>query len=200
MKPRLATRIADDSGITLAEVIVVSLVTVLILIAAGGMYISTVQTQRTVSELSESADSAQLVARSIDMGVRNAVIVKPLAAGADGGQLLVVCSAGSAATVTYSWKAWYYSPAGNGQLRTKSFASTAAPTVPSASALAGWTLLLDGVKSGGSGGTVFAVDPDTSRVSIRFSSVGGDTDSTTIKFATNPAPHPTFATGSEPCK
>jgi len=190
----------DDRGMTLPELIVASLVTVLVLIAAGGMYISTLQAQRTVSALSESATSAQLVARSIDAGVRNAVIVKPIVTGADGGQLLVVCSAGADPdSIGYAWRAWYYSPTGDGELRTKTFSGSSAPTAPTASALAGWSLLLRGVTADGSGGTVFGIDPGTSRVSIRFTSVGDDTDSTTIDFASNPAPHPSYAPGSEPC-
>lgn len=200
MNRRLRVRLPDERGITLAETLVVSLITVLVLMAAGGMYISTLQAQRTVGELSESANSAQLVARSIDTGVRNAVIVKPIVSGPDGGQLLVVCSAGAdPATPSYTWKAWYYSPDDEGELRTRTFSSTAAPTAaPSSAALASWTLLLAGVEPRGAGDTVFGIDTD-SRVSIRFSSTGGDLDSTTIDFASNPAPHPTYAPGSEPC-
>lgn len=197
---RLRRAIGDDRGITLAEMIVVMLVTSIILITVGSMYISTLHVEKTVVALSDTTNSAQLVARSIDEGIRNGVQIRPLASGGDGGQLLVTCTAGGAAAITYTWQAWYYSPTGDGTLRTRSFASGLPPVVPDAATLQTWTLLLTNIEPRGAAGTVFTLDPgDDTKVTTQFSTFGDDTDSTTIDFVTHLAPHPTYAPGSEPC-
>ena len=189
----------DDAGLTLVEMIVVMLVTSVILLAIGGMYISTLQAQKTVSSLTGTTNSAQLVARSIDDGIRNGVEIRPLTAGADGGQLLLVCTAGANAAIDYTWQAWYYSPTGEGELRTKSFPKTAAPAAPNATNLSTWTLLVSGVNPRGASAKVFTLDTDLTKATVQFATFGEDTDSATIDFSTHLAPHPTYAPGSEPC-
>jgi len=190
----------DDRGVTMAEMLVVMLITGMILIAVGAMYISTLQVQKTVVALTGSTNSAQLVASSVDKGVRNGVQLLPIETGTDGGQLLVVCTAGGTEPITYRWQAWYYSPLGTGTLRTTTFGQGLPPVVPDAEALATWTLLLADIEPRGAGGTVFSVDADDAeRIDIQFSTFGDDTDSTTIDFATHLAPHPEYAPGSEPC-
>ncbi|HLU63496.1 MAG TPA: prepilin-type N-terminal cleavage/methylation domain-containing protein [Protaetiibacter sp.] len=190
--------VRDERGVTMVEMIVVMLITSVILLAIGSMYISTLQVQRTVVALSESTNAAQLVARSVDDGVRNGVELRPLATGTDGGQLLVVCTAGAQAALSHSWQAWYWSPEGAGTLRTKIFSPGLPPGVPDAATLATWTLLLTNVEPRGGG--VFSADPASGAVGVHFSTFGDDTDATTIEFTTHLAPHPTPASPSEePC-
>lgn len=213
---RAVDRLRDDRGFTLSELIVVGVVTTIILMAIGGMYLSTLRAERTITALSETTTSAQLAARSIDYGVRNGVILRPLHDGADGGQLLAVCTAGAGEGVpVYTWQAWYYSPADGGQIRMRTFDKDAAPAVPSATELAGWTLLLSGVERrpdaaapSGDGLPVFSVesdDPDSDtaelvEVSTRFFTTGGGADSATIDFTSRLAPHPVYsASEPEPC-
>jgi hypothetical protein len=198
---RRLDRLRGDEGLTLPEVIVVSIVTTIILIAVGGMYISTLRTERVISDLSQGASSAQLVARSIDSGVRNGVILDSVRIGSDGGQMLAVCTAGAGTTAAYSWRAWYYSPTGNGSIRSRDFASNAKPSVPSASQLSGWTLLLDGIDPRNGAGVFSVNEPNRTSARIAFAGEGARTDtmSATIEFAPNLAPHPTYAPGSEPC-
>lgn len=205
--------IRDDAGMTLPEVIIVSLITTLVLIAVGGMYISTVRTERVISNLTGSTSSAQLIARSIDAGVRNGVLVRPITSGGDGGQLLLVCSASADPTVNvddvddleYRWRAWYYSPHGDGEIRERTFASDAAPVAPTLDELDEWTLLLSGVTPRIGDDEVFAVDTDARLVTVDFSAlspaqVGGEAvNSATIQFDTTLAPLPAPAAGSEPC-
>jgi len=204
-KLRVRRVLGNERGYTLAEMIVVSLVTTIILLAIGGMYISTIQAQRTVSMLTGTTDSAQLAARSIDAGVRNGVEIRPLASGVDGGQLLLVCTATAGEVIDYRWQAWYYSPSGVGEIRTRTFFRTGAPSIPSSAELESWTLLLSGVDARGEDGTVFGTDPDDDAlVTIRFSASGvGDgaenINSATIDFESRLAPHPSPAPGSEPC-
>lgn len=191
----------DERGVTMVEMIVVMLITSVILLAIGSMYISTLQVQRTVVALSESTNAAQLVARSVDDGVRNGVELRPLGTGTDGGQLLVVCTAGAQENLDHAWQAWYWSPTDTGTLRTKTFPAGLPPAVPTASALATWTLLLTNVEPQGAGGVVFTTDPALpGAVAVQFSTFGDDTTSTTIDFTTHLAPHPTPASPSEePC-
>lgn len=206
----------DDRGFTLSEVIVVGVVTTIILMAIGGMYLSTLQAERTISALSETTTSAQLAARSIDYGVRNGVVLQPLQEGTDGGQLLAVCTAGAATGApVYKWQAWYYSPADGGEIRTRTFDNDTAPSTPDADELATWTLLLSGVEHrpdasdpSGEGLPVFSVesdDPDDAtaelvKVSTRFFTTGGGADSATIDFASRLAPHPVYTPSEpEPC-
>lgn len=213
---RRLDRLRDDRGFTLSELIVVGVVTTIILMAVGGMYLSTVQAERTISALSETTTSAQLAARSVDYGVRNGVVLRPLQEGPDDGQLLSVCTAGAGtAGAIYKWQAWYYSPGGGGQIRTRTFDKDAAPSVPDAGELAGWTLLLSGVERrpdpsapSGDGLPVFSVesdDPDSTtaelaKVSTRFFATGGGADSATIDFTSRLAPHPVYSPSEpEPC-
>jgi hypothetical protein len=199
--------IRDERGLTLPELIVVSLVTTMLLIAVGGIYLSTIRVQRTVSALTGSANSAQLLVRSVDTGVRNGVKLLPIAVGGDGGQLLAVCTVGAdeGNVNEYFWQAWYYSPEGEGQVRTQRFDPTAPPAVPTAAQLAQWTQLLDGLEP-------LLVDPATptaapdrifdvnnSTVAIGFYALGENADSATIELATHLAPHPSAAPGSEKC-
>lgn len=195
-------RIRSDDGLTLPELLVVSIVTTMLLIAVGGIYISTLTAQRTVSQLTQGSNSAQLVARSIDSGVRNAVFFggTPVRTDASGNQLLVACTAGSATPIQYSWTAWYYSPSGRGELRMHQFAANAEPGMPTATAASGWTLLLTGVSPRGAGGAVFGFDAaKPSEVSIHFAAVGENADSASIDFSSHLAPAPTYAPGTEPC-
>lgn len=201
MSQRLISAARDERGVTMVEMLVVMLITGMILIAIGGMFISTLQVQRTVLALSEATNTAQLVARSVDDGVRNGVELRPVGTGTDGGQLLVVCTASaSSATAKYSWQAWYWSPLGGGSLRTRIFDPGPPPVVPDATTLASWTLLLTNVTPYGAA-TVFSVDPARpGAVDVHFSTFGDDdTDATTIQFQTHLAPHPTYAPGTEPC-
>lgn len=200
---RLFAIARDERGLTLPELIVASMLTVVVLITVGGMYLSTLRVERVVDDLTSGASSAQLVARSVDAGVRNGVFFAPTPVVTDGTgmQLLVACTAGSASTASYSWQAWVYDPAGDGQLRTRTFAANAAPTMPTTATIQSWSLLATGIDPLGASDTVFGYDAsvDPRRVSIDFASTGDLTDSATIHFETNLAPAPTYASGSEPC-
>jgi type II secretory pathway pseudopilin PulG len=220
MARRIRATLRDDRGFTLSELIVVGVITTIILMTITGMYLSTIQAERTVNALSETTNAAQLTARSIDYGVRNGVILRPLEPGTDGGQLLVVCTAGAdAQDVEHKWQAWYYSPSGEGEIRTRTFPKDAAPDVPTAAEFAQWTLLVAGVQPLRDGPlttpdgdpTIFAVasdDPDApdaelSKVSIKFFATGrgagsDSIDSATIDFASRLAPHPSYSPSAEP--
>lgn len=198
MIARLRARLRDDRGFTLSEMIIVGLITTIILLAIGGMYISTVRAQQTISVLTETTNSAQLSARSIDAGVRNGVALRPIETGADGGQLLVVCTVGASDAITHRWQAWYYSPENGGELRARTADPGTPPAVPDADELAGWTLLLSGVQPLDGATTIFAIDgDDESLVSVRFFTSGDDTNSATIDFTTHLAPRPSTASESE---
>lgn len=195
-------RLRGDDGFTLPELIIVGIITTLVLVAVGGMYISTLRAERIVNDLSETTTSAQLVARSIDNGVRNGVELTPVAVAPNSGQMFAVCTAGAGEAVEYVWRAWYFGTSGDGEVRTRDFPSDAKPVSPSSADLATWTLLLTGVAPRSGSTSVFTVDgPSQNVATVAFDTKGGRTDtaSATIEFAAHLAPHPTYAPGSEPC-
>lgn len=197
-----------DEGVTLAEMIVVFLVTTLVLVALGNMYVGTIRTQQVIGDLSSAANGAQLSARSIDDGVRNAVDLRIEDAPSGDAQLVLACTAGSAAAIEYAWTAWHYSPHDGGEIRTRTFPADAAPAFPTAATAATWTLLLDGVRPVDGAlpaGDVFGVDPadpdpaEPSILLVAFDALADDDESTRVEFATTLAPHAEPTPGEERC-
>lgn len=144
----------SDSGLTLIELMIAGLILSVVLLAIGGIMISILTAQKTVADVTQTATSAQTTATAIATGVRNASDVR-LSAPATGDQLLVVRSANTTSTLSWSCRAWYYSAATD-TIRTKVTTGTAI-RAPSSSDLATWSVLVTEVtpRSGNTG--VFAV-------------------------------------------
>jgi prepilin-type N-terminal cleavage/methylation domain-containing protein len=171
---------AGDEGFTLIELVVASAILVIVLLGVGGLMFSTTVTQRTVSAVSQSASSAQTAADEIRTLVRNAAEFRLTAVdGTD--QLLIARVAGTGATATYTCTAWYYA-ADEHQLRTKNWPVAGSTTLPgNAAAVAGWTLLLDGVTPR-TGSTVFA-PPVGGTIQVAFEVESDDqNEPTAIEF------------------
>lgn len=119
---RLRARLADDSGVSLAELMVYAVLSVVILLIVSNIMISSFRTRDKVTDLTTATSVGQLIANSVEEGVRNAagppgstdalqkvgVKAEPVTAT---GQLLRarVAVGASAGTVAWQCQAWFYS-------------------------------------------------------------------------------------------
>ncbi|MDY7541561.1 MULTISPECIES: PulJ/GspJ family protein [unclassified Cryobacterium] len=134
--------VQGQSGLTLIELMVAMVLTVLILAVAGGLFISTSKAQSTVTTGTQATDTAQAVARSIERGITNASEFTILTSGSD--SLLIARTAGPGSTVVWKCNGWYYSAA-NRDIRTTATADGTKIVLPSSAQLAAWTVLASNV-------------------------------------------------------
>ncbi|MDO7882849.1 prepilin-type N-terminal cleavage/methylation domain-containing protein [Antiquaquibacter soli] len=143
----------SDSGLTLIELMVAGLILSLVLLAIGGITVGILSAQRTVAAVTQTATSAQSAATAIATGVRNASDVR-LSTPTGSDQLLVVRTANTTSTLSWSCRAWYYQ-ASTGTIRTKVTTGAAIPA-PNSTQLATWSTLVTGVTPA-SGTQIFSV-------------------------------------------
>ena len=188
-------KIRTDSGFTLIELLVSALLIVVVLSVVGGLMISTLKAQGTVSTVTSATTQGQLVSTSLQNGIRNASVgISPNAyrlttpSGTD--QLLVALVVGSGATITSTCSAWYYS-ASTQSIRFKNSAS--AISAPTAAGLTSWTLLSTGV-SPSAGSAIFALNGPSLSYAFRQAAANNSyvSFSSTISSRTG-------MTGSAPC-
>ena len=184
MMRRLMERLRRDDGITMVELIVVILLGVLVLTTVGGVYLSTVGVQQIVGTMNQTTTDGQLAARSIDGGVRNGsefeVTTLP-----SGDQLLLVRTLDGTDAATWHCRAWYFDASGDGAIRTRTAADSTVIVAPTATQLAGWTLLIEGIRPS-TGTTIFSPDPTYETVlAVDFTTEGeDDANAARIKFST----------------
>jgi prepilin-type N-terminal cleavage/methylation domain-containing protein len=179
MIARLRTRLRDDRGFSLIEMLVSSALFAMIVGGIIGVILVTVNAQRTVSIVSESTTEAQLVANEIDARIRNSSEFQVTTSGTT--QLVVARVAGSGATLTWRCYAWYYSATDGGVIRMTTTTPGTEISMPTAAQVASWTLLLSGVVPR-SGTTVFsAVD---NQLSVAFNATADDSLPIAIDFTT----------------
>ena len=188
-------RLRNDAGFTLIELLVAALLIVVVLSVIGGLMISTMKAQGTVSTVTSATTQGQLVSSSIQNGIRNASVgISPNAyllttpSGTD--QLLVALVVGSGATITSTCSAWYYS-ASTQSVRFKNSAS--AITAPTAAALTTWTLLSTGVTPT-TGSSIFALNGP----SLSFAFRQAAANNSYVSFSSTISSR-TGMTGSSPC-
>lgn len=179
----LRRRLRDDAGFTMIELIVVVALLGAVLIAVGGMYISTLNAERQVSGDTSAASNAQLAARAIDDAMRNGSSFY-VTAGFDGGQLLVVRTAGAGSSLDWSCSAWYYTPENGGEVRTDVRPDGSTIGLPGNTELDDWTLLVSGLTASG---PVFTATDDVLQVAFETVDSAGRT-TTTIAFASTLSP------------
>lgn len=164
----------DDSGVTLVEMLVYSLLLGLVFALVGGILVNSLTTQRDVRAMSETTSAGQVVIRSFDRVVRNATEMEIPAVF--GGDLIIVKSRQVDPTDdpdTWICRAWHFDEAA-GELRTMSDSATGTPaTVGLTTAVdsSGWVVAVDDVvrSTDGAGNPlpVFAMS-DVVSASIRF--------------------------------
>jgi Tfp pilus assembly protein PilW len=130
----------SDTGFTLVELLIYSMLMVLVLAIVGGMIASFTSSSKTVGSITQVSTSGQLAAESVERGIRNASdfrLTNPT--GTD--QLLIARTAGGGTDLTWQCAAWYYSASDSSLRYTTS--ATAIPT-PTTADFAHWTLLGSG--------------------------------------------------------
>lgn len=154
----------SDDGYTLVELLIYIVLSVVVLLIVGGIFLNSVNAERMVRGVNGATNSGQVAAQSVTNGVRNSSNIK-LTAPAAGTQLLMTRSVGSAATPVWTCNAWYV---GSGAIRWKQ--SNTAIAAPTAAELATWTVLNADIKSVGTT-PVFALT--ARRIDLTFESKNG---------------------------
>lgn len=128
----------SDEGISLIELVVASAMALIVMAAAGSLFISLASTPKTVTSRFAQAGNAETLATSVNRNVRNSSdfrLTNPV--GTD--QLLVARTALQGTPITWVCTAWYFS-ASDGSVRYEQ-SPTAIPLVPTAADLSTWTVL-----------------------------------------------------------
>jgi type II secretory pathway pseudopilin PulG len=188
---------ARQSGMTLVELLLYVALSLVVLVIAGGILISGLRTQETARSVTEAANTAQQIVRSVQYGVRNASAISVTNNASGGGQLLIARTVGSDPNSTApSCQAWYYAPANGGSVYTTKTTPAALITVPSAGPQGVWTFLGKGVSpSDPVTGKVFNA-PSGGRVELRFDVAAGAHPYVLVNTMTYT---PQAATVSAPC-
>ena len=131
----------SETGVGLVELLIYVALSLVVLSAVGGVVISLVNVQNQVMTTANAAEQAQVIARSVESGVRNATAVD-LQTINTSDQMLMVRTASATGTAVWSCQAWYFSNASK-SLFTKT--SNAAIGAPTQQGLASWTQLASGV-------------------------------------------------------
>lgn len=171
MAPR-TTRIhgdSDEAGFTLVELLVYAAMAVVILTLVSSFLINSLRSERDVRSVAEASSLGQLVASSVQQGVRNASGLA-LTNNLDGSILLVARTAGPGALLTWSCQAWYFDPI-DGAVYTTERAAESPIIVPSGGPKGSWTVLGDGI-SAVAGAAVFATRPNG--IDMHFYVAAGD--------------------------
>ncbi|UYN83281.1 MAG: prepilin-type N-terminal cleavage/methylation domain-containing protein [Microcella sp.] len=166
-----------DRGLTLVELVVAASLLSLVLVVVGGIFTSLINAERTVTPQSQGATAAQLAASSISTAIRNSSEFRITDVGAD--QLLVARVAGTAANIEWSCQAWYFTTAGDGEIRSTIVNDGAAILAPTPAQLADWTLLIAGVAPP-AGQNVFVAAG--SSLTVAFDADAGDSPTIAIRL------------------
>lgn len=124
MLARLRTRLADDDGFGMAELGVYAALSVVILTICASVFISSRDVRTQVTDLTDAVSVGQLIANSVEEGVRNAagppgatdpeqrVGIKSEVVTAEGQLLRARVAVGAIdGTVVWQCQAWFYSTA-----------------------------------------------------------------------------------------
>ena len=168
---RLLRRLrSDDSGFTLPELVMYSLLLTVVLAAAAGIMMSGTIAERTVRTVFGASTEGQLAADSIETGIRNSAgftITAPTATS----QLVVARVAQGAETLDWNCAAWYFSSTVDGgsiwyKTQDGPISTSAVPN------LSTWTLLVEGVTPA-TGTAIFASAGDF-QLNFAFDVAAGD--------------------------
>ena len=151
------------NGFSLIELLVATGLTLIVIVIAGSVLIAGLRAQETSRTVTDAANTAQQIVRSIQTGVKNASAISISNGATTGSQLLLSRTVSmDPATTVPSCRAWYFTPSGGGNVYTTSTTPAVAIIVPSGGPQGAWTLLGTGVSP---------ADPVTGKV---FNSSSGD--------------------------
>lgn len=179
-----------DRGMTLVELLLYMSLSLVVLVVAGAMLISSTRAQNQVSGTTSASTAGQLIMRSVQSSVRNASQVN-LPAPISGTQVLTVRTQDGQTPVQWSCQAWYFTPDAGGSLYTKRIPATAAIPAPSAGNLSSWALLGSGVSV--SGAQIFTASAGLVTVNLSINAGAGPpqsmkSTSNTLNLVTAGAP------------
>ncbi|TFD55445.1 hypothetical protein E3T55_01155 [Cryobacterium frigoriphilum] len=167
-----------EGGYSLVELLVYMSFAVVVLTLIGGMLISTLAAERTISGRTGASTAGQIITQSIHAGVRNAVALETTQA--PNGHLLRLANVGNAAVATPYCQAWFYDATPPGRVYYRRADVSAVPiTVPTAAQLSsdGWLLLGSGIAPGTSVAAPWKVSgtpADTVRLELSVATDVGD--------------------------
>jgi type II secretory pathway pseudopilin PulG len=145
---KTARRVREEqSGFTLVELIIYTVLAVAITLIVGAIFVSALNGQRDITASAQGNNSGQLVSQSISTGVRSATYIRLSTISATS-QMLVVglpSRTATSSTATVTCKAWYITSDGGGAVYTLTSNSTI--IVPTLTLLtSSWTQLATGVQ------------------------------------------------------
>lgn len=163
-----------DHGFTIIELLVTSALSIIVLTIAGGILISGLRTQEMARTVTDAANTAQQIVRSIQAGVRNASAITVTSNATAGTQLLLARTVGSDPNSTVaSCQAWYYTPLNGGAVYTMRTTPASVIPLPSGGPQGVWTILGTGVTPADPvTGKVFNA-PSGGRVELMFDVAAG---------------------------
>jgi type II secretory pathway pseudopilin PulG len=163
-----------SEGFTLIELLISSGLALIVVGIASGILVNGIRTQDTANTVTNAANVAQQVVRSIQTGVRNASAVNVTTDPVAGTQLLLARTLGSDPdTTAASCQAWYYTPANGGAVYTTRTTPASAIALPLGGPHGKWTLLGSGISpSDPATGKVFSA-PSGGRVELKFDVAAG---------------------------
>ena len=174
MSEQLTTEVlADSRGIGLIELIVYSMLLVIISVIAGSLLITALTSQRDITAMSSATSRGQVLAASIENGVRTASTITVPATSSIGQRLVTRTGRFTAAGVgTWLCRSWLIAPTGKVYYRS-STAAIPAPSSLSATDLAGWSLLTEGVKTAPGATSAFSLSGSTLSVAVEVAGTHG---------------------------
>ncbi len=156
-----------EGGITLVELIIYALLSIIVLAVVGGVLANGLQTQARVKTVTDAATTAQQIVSSIQSGVHNSSAVTIVSPSTTGSQMLIARVIGMDTASTATCQAWYYTPSNGGAMYTKKTSPAAVIAAPTSDPPSGWSLLGVGVTPSSPSGSVFTA-PAGLRVDLTF--------------------------------
>ncbi len=171
---KIYTFVKDQRGFTLVELMISTGLTLIVLVIAGGIMIAGLRTQEVARSVTDAANIAQQIVRSVQAGVKNASAITVSSDPVSGTQLLQVRTVSSDPNSTApSCQAWYYTPSNGGAVYTKKSTPATAITLPVGGPQGVWTILGTGVSPADpTTGKVFNA-PNGGRVELKFDVAAG---------------------------
>jgi type II secretory pathway pseudopilin PulG len=164
-----------EKGFTLIELLISTGLSLIVLVIGGGILLHGVRTQETADTVTNAANTAQQIVRSIQSGVRNASAITVTTDVLAGTQLLLARTVGSSPNSTAaSCQAWYYTPMNGGKVYTKRTYPASVISLPNGGPAGAWLLLGSGITpSDPVTGKVFSA-PSGGRVELKFDVAAGN--------------------------
>ena len=137
---------AEQNGFTLIELLLYMTLSIIVVVIAGGILISGLRTQGTAGSVTDAANTAQQIVRSVQAGVRNASAITVTSNSVSGTQLLLARTVGNDPNSTVaSCQAWYYTPSNGGAVYTTKSTPALAISLPNGGPQGFWTILGAGI-------------------------------------------------------